>query len=78
MKYIYDYDKNKYVNFEWLDNSIKQKCHQCGIGFDFEFFEEYPFVSTDLTAQRLDNNLPHYLDNIIPMHVYCNCSNKQL
>ncbi len=76
MKYIYDYDKNNFVNFEWLENSINKKCGCCGNGFNLEFYEDYPFVSSDLTAQRLDNNLPHYLDNTIPMCVNCNCSNK--
>ena len=33
-------------------------------------------ISSDITAQRLDNSLPHYINNIIPMCINCNCSNK--
>ena len=76
VEYIYNYIKTKYVNVEWLDNCINKKCGGCGCGFNLEFYEEYPYVSSDITAQRLDNNLPHYIDNIIPMCVNCNCSNK--
>ena len=33
-------------------------------------------IKSDITAQRIDNSLPHHIDNCIPMCVNCNCSNK--
>jgi len=33
-------------------------------------------VSSDITAQRIDNTLLHILNNIEPMCINCNCSNK--
>ena len=76
MEYVYNYDKTKYVNVEWMDNCVNKNCGGCGCGFNLELCEEYPYVSSDITAQRLDNNLHHYIDNIIPMFVNFNFYNK--
>jgi hypothetical protein len=59
-------NKNEYVNIEWLNNNIYKSCGCCGCCLD----------SKNITAQRLDNNLPHDLDNIVPFCNYCNCSSK--
>ena len=73
--YVYDYDEHKYVNVEWLNNCINKHCGGCGNKLTLDVDDKFN-VSSDITAQRLDNNLLHYIDNIIPMCVSCNCSNK--
>ena len=73
--YIYNYDENNYVNVEWLRKCIGSCCGGCGNHLTLELIDD-TMISSDITAQRLDNSLPHYLDNIEPMCVICNCSNK--
>jgi hypothetical protein len=59
-------NKNEYVNVEWLNNNIYKCCGKCGCCLD----------SKNITAQRLNNDLAHYLNNIVPFCNYCNCSSK--
>ena len=72
---VYHYDKDNYVNVEWLRKCIGICCGGCGNNLTLDIDDDN-FVSSDITAQRLDNTLPHYLDNIEPMCIKCNCSNK--
>ena len=55
----------------WFFNNIKKHCGSCGCDFSYSLDGH---VKSDLTAQRIDNNLPRNLDNIIPMCVNCNRS----
>ena len=73
----YEY-KEEFVNVEWLKNCINKCCGGCGCDFSFEVIDvdDDVKVESDITAQRLDNAIPHYLSNIIPMCRNCNCSNK--
>ena len=63
--------KSNYINIDWFFNNIKKQCGSCGCDFSYSLDGN---VKSDLTAQRIDNNLPHNLDNIIPMCVNCNRS----
>ena len=64
-----------FVDVKWLENCIGKHCGGCGCNMSFNIDDQFN-VSSDITAQRLDNALPHYINNIIPMCVNCNCSNK--
>ena len=66
---------DQYININWLKNCINKSCGCCANKFTLDVNDNYN-VSSDITAQRLDNSLPHYSDNIEPMCVICNCSNK--
>ena len=66
---------DEYIDIKWLNKCINSVCGSCGNKLTLDVDDNFN-VSSDITAQRLDNNLPHQLDNIIPMCVYCNCSNK--
>jgi len=58
-----------------LMDCINTRCGGCGNKLTLDIDDNY-IVSSDITAQRLDNTLPHTLDNIEPMCIKCNCSNK--
>ena len=64
-----------YVTAEWLESCINKCCGGCGCILTFDIDDDKN-VTSDITAQRLDNALPHSIDNIIPMCIHCNCSNK--
>ena len=70
--------KEDFVNVKWFSNCINKCCGGCGCDFSFDVIDvdDDVKVESDITAQRLDNSLPHYINNIIPMCVNCNCSNK--
>jgi len=70
----YDF-KEEFVNVKWLESCINKCCSGCGCHFSLDFDEDFR-VESDITAQKLDNSLPHYINNIIPMCINCNCSNK--
>ena len=73
----YDF-KEEFVNVKWLESCINKCCGGCGCDFSFDVIDvdDDVKVESDITAQRLDNSLPHYISNIIPMCINCNCSNK--
>eukprot|EP00438_Fugacium_kawagutii_P013577 Skav212334 [mRNA] locus=scaffold5228:693:3725:+ [translate_table: standard] len=66
--------KNGYMNAEWFIKNINNQCNYCGCGFTLNINKGN--VSTNLTAQRKDNDLTHTLDNIIPFCDRCNRSCK--
>lgn len=61
-----------YITREWLIGCLGKSCSECG---DCLVYEQ---GRSNLTAQRVDNNLPHLIDNVVPCCVFCNCalSNK--
>jgi hypothetical protein len=73
--YRADVEDRNYITPRWLMNCINTSCGGCGNKFTHDIDENYN-VKSDITAQRLDNTLPHTLDNIEPMCIKCNCSNK--
>ena len=64
-----------FVDVKWLTNCIGKHCGGCGCNLFLDFDEEFN-VSSDITAQRLDNAIPHYISNIIPMCIHCNVCSK--
>jgi hypothetical protein len=68
-------NEQDYVNVKWLENCVGKCCGGCGCNLTLDIDDNY-YVESDITAQRLDNSLPHYISNIIPMCKNCNCSNK--
>lgn len=68
-------ERNIYITINWLKNCINKNCGCCGNKFTIDIDDDYN-VSSDITAQRIDNSLPHIIDNIEPMCIICNCSNK--
>ena len=66
--------KENYVNTQWFLNNITNQCNYCGCGFHISINKGN--VITNLTAQRVNNELSHELDNIIPFCTRCNCSCK--
>ena len=66
-------EKENYISVEWLEKAYASKCVKCGCSFSYEVSSNAT-VKCDLTANRIDNELPHSIDNIEPMCVHCNCS----
>ena len=69
------YQCDQYVSISWLRNCINMCCGGCGNDFTLDIDDSLN-VTSYITAQRIDNSLPHSLDNIEPMCVISNCSNK--
>ena len=61
---------NNYITVDWLMNCINKRCDHCGCNLEINS----GFLSSNITAHRVDNNICHNLDNIIPMCDICNCS----
>ena len=57
-----------YVTREWLMGCLGKSCPECGDALIYERGR------SNLTAQRVDNNLPHLIDNVVPCCVFCNCA----
>ena len=70
-----EWECGNYVNPRWLKNCINKCCGGCGNKFTLDIDDDLN-ITSDITAQRIDNSLAHILDNIEPMCVICNCSNK--
>jgi len=63
---------DNYVNVDWLMKRINKHCTHRGCNLELSF--ENGFPSSNITAQRTNNDICHSLDNIVPMCVVCNCS----
>ena len=66
--------KQGYVNTEWFLKNITNSCNYCGCGFTIDV--KRGGIMSNLTCQRVNNEEPHALDNIVPYCVRCNCSCK--
>jgi len=66
--------KESYVSPEWLINCKNKLCSKEGCNNQLYIGFRDGNTFTNITAQRLDNNLYHTLDNITPMCRTCNCS----
>ena len=65
-------NKETYITAEWLRNCIGRPCHNsCGDCLTYERNDQGRIVS-NITAQRLDNDLGHELENVVPMCMECN------
>ena len=63
---------SEYVNVGWLKERMKGHCGHCGEAYAIE--KVNGVIRSNLTAQRVDNNYPHYKDNCTAMCHLCNCS----
>ena len=57
-----------YITTEWCMSNFNKKCSNCNCEFHYED------GTSNFTAQRLDNDLDHNLENIIAMCKICNSS----
>ena len=65
--------QSKYITKGWLKDCFGKSCQHCGDCLMYECDENYR-ITSNLTAQRIDNSLPHNDDNVVPFCVHCNCS----
>ncbi len=66
-------DKEDYIDVKWCVEKLKNgHCHKCGVSFDFEV--KGSKISSNFTAQRMENSLAHTKDNCQSWCCYCNCS----
>ena len=63
-----------YVNVQCFFDNITNQCNYCGCGFHTSI--KGGNITTNLTAQRVNNEYAHTLDNIVPYCKLCNCSCK--
>ena len=66
--------KEGYVNVQWFMDNVTKNCNYCGCGFTLDLNKGN--ISTNLSAQRVNNEFSHTLDNIVSYCVRCNCSCK--
>ena len=71
-------EPNKYITIEWLKKAFGTCCGNCGDVLTYTTDDDGK-LETTLTAQRIDNNAAHHLNNIVPYCKWCNCalSNKE-
>ena len=69
--------KDNYVDVEWLNNCVNKSCYNCCCKLSVEIDNE--IITSNISAQRIDNNISHELSNIKACCVSCNCcfSNKE-
>ena len=65
--------KYTYITVDLLCNAIGKRCTRCQDILSYEVSTTYN-VKCNLTADRIDNDIGHELDNITPMCVTCNTS----
>ena len=66
----FDIPKENYVDAEWLKDNVNGKCANCGCGFVLSM--DSGNINSNLTCQRLCNDLPHTKDNVIAFCASCN------
>ena len=59
-----------FVTPAWLKAQFGKVCHDCGDCFRFDI--KGKVVESNLTADRIDNDECHHLNNIVPLCVTCN------
>ena len=62
--------KENYVDAEWLKDNVNGKCANCGCGFVLSM--DSGNINSNLTCQRVCNDLPHTKDNVIAFCASCN------
>ena len=61
---------DNYVTGKWLKGHFGKVCHDCGDCFRFDIKDGR--VESNLTADRVDNDECHHINNIVPLCVTCN------
>ena len=67
-------NEDNYIDVDWCLDRLKGTCQKCGSDFYIE--PKNGLLSSNFTAQRLDNLFAHTKDNCQSFCVYCNCSSK--
>jgi hypothetical protein len=72
-----DIDADSYITAEWLKKVYRSCCGNCGDCLTYTIKGDK--VESNLTAQRINNDVAHHIDNILPYSKWCNCalSNKE-
>jgi hypothetical protein len=71
------FDASEYITGEWIYEQYT-KCHECTTchtTFDIDFNEDYNMTS-NITVDRINNNLAHTIENCQLMCLHCNVSKK--
>ena len=63
-------DNANFITKEWLMSCVGKACGSCGDCLTYS--GSHGKTDCNLTAQRVCNNKPHHLDNVVPYCVYCN------
>jgi hypothetical protein len=61
---------DNFITPEWLKGQFGKVCHDCGDCFRFDI--KGKVVESNLSADRVDNDECHHLNNIVPLCVTCN------
>ena len=78
-------DNDEYVDVKWFMERINGNCQNCGCRFEFdvsrlgqsaEFDVANGYLTNNIAAQRLNNEVPHYKANCEAWCKLCNCSAK--
>ena len=72
-----DIDENCYITPGWLLDCLGKSCNSCGDCLTYDV--EGGRVESNVTAQRIDNDVGHEVSNCVPYCKFCNCcmSNKE-
>ena len=65
-------DHKNYITADWLLGKLNGCCERCSIGFHVKICNGN--ISTNLTAQRKNNNDAHVIDDCIAYCKTCNCA----
>ena len=66
-------NKDNFVNVEWLNNCINQTCRYCNTDLYIDL-DNNDYITSNITANRINNKEAHHLDNIEPCCINCTCS----
>ena len=61
---------DNFITPAWLKAQFGKVCHDCGDCFRFDLKDGR--VESNLSADRVDNDECHHLNNIVPLCVSCN------
>ena len=61
---------DNFITPEWLKGQFGKVCHDCGDCFRFDI--KGNVAESNLSADRVDNDECHHLNNIVPLCVTCN------
>ena len=63
-------DERCYLSKDWLLGCIGKSCNSCGDCLTYS--RAGGKIDCNLSAQRIDNNIGHQNDNVVPYCLYCN------
>ena len=64
-----DMDTDSYITADWLKKAYGSSCGNCGDCLTYTIKENK--VESNLTARRLNNDVAHQLDNVVPFCKFC-------